>query len=98
MALTIVATFQAKPEAAAELVEKLQELAVVTRQEAGCLSYRPYVAPEDPTAVVMVEQWADADAIAAHNKSEHLRAFGHVAAELLTAPVTIEILKPAKED
>jgi quinol monooxygenase YgiN len=97
MALTIVATFQAKPEAAADLIEKLQELAVITRREGGCISYRPYVAPEDPTSVVMVEQWADADAIAAHNKSEHLRAFGKIAMDMLAAPFTVEVLKPAKD-
>jgi quinol monooxygenase YgiN len=97
MALTIVATFQAKPEAAEQLVEQLQELAVLTRAEKGCVSYRPYVAPEDPASVVMIEEWADAEAIAAHNKSEHLQAFAKLAPELLTAPVRVEVLKRAKE-
>jgi quinol monooxygenase YgiN len=97
MALTIVATFQAKPESAERLIQELQALAALTREEAGCISYRPYVAPEDPTAVVMVETWADKDAIDGHNKSEHLRAFAKLAPELLAAPLTVEVLKPARD-
>jgi quinol monooxygenase YgiN len=97
MALTIIATFQAKPEAAERLVEALRAAAVPTREEAGCISYRPYVSPEDPDAIVMVETWADADAIDAHNKSDHLRALAKVLPDLLAAPLTIEVLKPAKD-
>jgi quinol monooxygenase YgiN len=97
MALTIVATFKAKPEAAERLVQDLQALAVLSREEEGCISYRPYVAPEDPTAIVMVETWADKDAIAAHNKADHFQAFAKQIPDLLAAPLTIEVLKPAKD-
>jgi quinol monooxygenase YgiN len=97
MPLTIVATFQAKPEAAARLQEGLQALAVPTREEEGCISYRLYVDPEDPAAMVMVEQWADGAAIDAHNQSEHLQAFAKVAPELLAAPLSVDVLKPTKD-
>jgi len=97
MALTIVATFKAKPEAAERLVQELQALAVLTREEEGCISYRPYVSPEDPTAIVMVETWADKDAIDAHNNAAHLQAFIKVVPDLVAAPVAIEVLKPVKD-
>lgn len=97
MALTIVATFKAKPETAERLLQELQALTVPTRAEAGCISYRPYVAPEDPTAIVMVETWADKDAIDAHNKSAHLQALVKALPELVAAPPTIEVLKPVKD-
>jgi quinol monooxygenase YgiN len=97
MPLTIVATFQAKPEAAERLQARLQALAVPSREEEGCLSYRLYVDPEDPAAMVMVEQWADEAAIAAHNQSEHLQAFVKVSPELLAAPVSVEVLQAAND-
>jgi quinol monooxygenase YgiN len=97
MALTILATFKAKPETAGRLLQELQALTAPTREEAGCISYRPYVAPEDPTAIVMVETWANAAAIDVHNKSAHLQALVKVLPELLAAPPTIEVLKPAKD-
>jgi quinol monooxygenase YgiN len=97
MALTIVATFKAKPETAERLLRELQALAVLTREEPGCISYRPYVAPEDPTAIVMVETWADKDAIDGHNTSDHFQAFIKVVPDLVAAPVAIEVLKPVKD-
>jgi quinol monooxygenase YgiN len=97
MALTIVATFKAKPETAERLIQELQALAVLTREEEGCISYRPYVDPEDPTAIVMVETWADAGAIEGHNKSDHFQVFIKTVPDLVAAPVAIEVLKPAKD-
>jgi quinol monooxygenase YgiN len=97
MPLTIVATFKAKPESADRLRDGLQALAVSSREEAGCLAYRLYVDPVDPSAMVMVEQWADGDAIAEHNKSAHFQEFAKSAPELLADPVTIDVLKPARE-
>jgi quinol monooxygenase YgiN len=97
MPLTIVATFQAKPEAAERLRDGLQALAKSSREEEGCIAYRLYVAPEDPTAMVMVERWANGEAIAEHNRSEHFQAFANNASELLAAPVAIEVLKSASE-
>ena len=97
MPLTIVATFQAKPEAAERLEKGLQALAVPTREEEGCISYRLYVDPEDPAAMVMVEQWADSAAIEAHNQSKHLQAFAKLAPELLAAPPSVDVLKPTKD-
>ncbi|MCU1683791.1 MAG: antibiotic biosynthesis monooxygenase [Amycolatopsis sp.] len=97
MALTIVAKIKAKPEGVDQLVTALKAVAIPSREEAGCESYQLYLNPDDPTDLVMVETWADNDAIATHNKSPHFQALVADMTPLLAGPLDIQILKPAKD-
>jgi quinol monooxygenase YgiN len=72
--LAVVAVFRALPEAVDELGDRLAGLVTATRREAGCVRYDLHVDIADPLRFVFVEEWADSDALAAHNGSEHLRA------------------------
>jgi quinol monooxygenase YgiN len=94
---TIVATFEAKPETAERLRAELLALTGPTRAEKGCLGYRLYVDPAEPTSMVMVEKWSDLDAIAAHNKAPHLQEFMKIVPNLVARTPGIEILKPARD-
>jgi quinol monooxygenase YgiN len=97
MALTIVAKIKVKPEGAEAAQAALQAASIPSREEAGCESYQLYVNPEDPTDLVMVEKWADSAAIATHNKTPHLQALVAELTPLAAAPLSIEVLKPAKD-
>ncbi|OZM70008.1 antibiotic biosynthesis monooxygenase [Amycolatopsis antarctica] len=94
--LNIVARFQSAPDAQDRLRERLTELIAPTRAERGCLSYRLYVAADDPSALVMVEEWADLESIAAHNESEHLRALSADLPGLVAEPPRITVLQPVQ--
>jgi quinol monooxygenase YgiN len=72
--LVVVAVFRARPEAVDELGDRLAEVVTATRQEAGCRRYDLHADIADPLRFVFVEEWADDDALTAHNGSEHLRA------------------------
>jgi quinol monooxygenase YgiN len=48
--------------------------------------------------MVFVEQWENAEALVPHRATDHMKAFGRVAANCLTAPPKIEIITPAKVD
>ena len=72
-----------------------QMVAAVAREEAGrTLMYTLHRAQGDPSTYVFYEQYADADALAAHGKTEHMAAFGGAIRGLLAGRPEIERLDP----
>lgn len=54
-----------------------QMIAAVAQHEAGrTLMYTLHRSQADPNTFVFYEQYADAEALAAHGQTEHMRAFG----------------------
>ncbi len=94
----VIATLTVKQETRAELIAAAKQSIAATRKEAGNISYDMHESVTDPSRIVFVEQWEDADALGAHGKSDHIRAFGRVAAQCLSAPPRIEVITPAKVD
>ena len=94
----VVATLTVKPEKRAELIEAAKDCIAATRQEPGNITYDMHESVTDPARMVFVEQWENAEALGPHGKSDHMRAFGRVAAACLSAPAKIEIITPAKVD
>jgi len=94
----VVATLTVKPEKRAELIEAAKDCIAATRQEPGNIAYDMHESVTDPARMVFVEQWENAEALGPHGKSDHMRAFGRVAAACLSAPAKIEIITPAKVD
>lgn len=94
----VIATLTVKPETRAELIAAAKQSIAATRKEPGNISYDMHESVTDPSRIVFVEEWEDADALGAHGKSDHLRAFGRVAAKCLSAPPRIEVITPAKVD
>ncbi|MCO5130413.1 MAG: antibiotic biosynthesis monooxygenase [Xanthobacteraceae bacterium] len=94
----IVATLTVKPEMRAELIEGAKACIKATRQEPGNIAYDMHESVTDPTKMVFVEQWDNAEALEPHRKAEHMKAFGRIAAKCLSAPARIEIITPAKVD
>ena len=81
---TIVAYLTAKPG----LEDKFKEAMTAQAKrclanEPGCLQFDVVQDPKEPTRFVMLEVYADSDAIKAHTDSQHFKDFRAVSGELL---------------
>jgi quinol monooxygenase YgiN len=64
-------------------LREFRELAILVRQEAGCLDYLPTqdvrtgleIQDYHPECVTILEKWASRAALEAHLRSGHMRAF-----------------------
>ncbi|HVV40343.1 MAG TPA: putative quinol monooxygenase [Nitrobacter sp.] len=92
----VVATLTVKPEARAELIAGAKACIAETRKEPGNIAYDMHESVSDPTRMVFVEQWENAEALVPHGKAEHFKAFGRIAAKCLSAPPKIEVITPEK--
>jgi len=72
-AITVVATFQAKPGKEAELKKALISLVAPTRKEAGCINYDLHISPEDPAKFLFHESWTSKAALDAHLQITHIQ-------------------------
>ena len=91
----VIATLTVKPEMRAEFIEGAKACIAETDKEPGNIAYDLHESVTDPTKVVFVEQWDNAEALGPHGKSDHMRAFGRIAKNCLAAPPKIEIITPA---
>lgn len=91
----VVATLTVKPETRAELIAAATACIAETRKEAGNIAYDMHESITDPTKMVFVEQWENAEALEPHRKSDHMRAFGRVVVNCLAGPPKIEVITPA---
>ena len=92
----VVATLKIKPEARAEFIAAAIACIKETRKELGNFAYDLHESVTDPAKMVFVEQWENTEALGPHRVSEHMKAFGRVAAKCLAAPPTIEYITPDK--
>lgn len=83
--IVVIGRVRTDAEHRAELVRIGQEVAARSRGEEGCLAYRLLVDTEDEHAFTMVEEWADATALARHFRQPHLIGFMRSLSALLTA-------------
>lgn len=90
--ITVVAKLQATPGKEEELATVLQDMVgKVKANEAGrVVRYSLHRADNDPTLFLFYEQYADADALDAHGKTEHMAAMGASLRGLLAGRPVIE--------
>lgn len=74
--ITLIATLTLHQAPDTALLEGLAQLLNASRAEAGCLQYDLHQQPSAANVLVMIEQWQDAEALAAHQTTAHYRAFG----------------------
>jgi quinol monooxygenase YgiN len=63
------------PEDRESVSDMLRELALASRQEAGCVSYVPHTVEDDPNVVVIYEQYRDRAASEFHRTTPHFKKF-----------------------
>ena len=68
--LNIVAHHQLKDGLADKYIQLMKAVMENSRKEDGCVSYKFYRHKRDENAFVMLEQWADKQALGAHGTSE----------------------------
>jgi quinol monooxygenase YgiN len=64
-------------------------------EEPGCLAYQPYADLNHLARMVIVEEWADPQALAAHVTTPHLRHVQQVMDLILAEPMIIRKLTAA---
>ncbi|MEU0875892.1 putative quinol monooxygenase [Nocardia brasiliensis] len=84
--LTLNVRFTAKPGREADLRAVLENLVGPTVAEPGCLRYELYLHPTDPAKAVLLEEWVDADALAAHFETPHLKQGAAALDDILAEP------------
>ena len=90
--ITITAKLQAVPGKEAELRAILTEMVGNVKQhEAGkVVTYSLHTADNDPTLFFFYEQYANADAFAAHSTTDHMKAMGARLGGILAGRPVIE--------
>ena len=89
--MIIHANLQVKPDQEQAFLEEAKVLIQASREEAGNIRYDLMKSTEQAGHFTMVEVWKDAEAIAAHNKSEHFTAFGQKASAFMAAPLELNV-------
>lgn len=72
----VIAEWLARPGAQDAVAAALSDLAAATRAEEGNLDYRVFVDRENPRSFLLLEEYADAQALAAHRASTHFQEIG----------------------
>ncbi|WP_242902242.1 putative quinol monooxygenase [Actinomadura terrae] len=93
--LTIVAGFVAKPGQEQRLRDELNAMVAPSLAEEGCLSYQPYVDPNHPNRMIMIEEWTDSAALDHHFTLPHFKHVAQVLEEILAEPFTLRRLTDA---
>ena len=92
----VVATLTVKPETRAEFIAAATACIEATRKEPGNIAYDLHESVTDPTKMVFVEQWQNADALVPHRAADHMKAFGRIAVKCFSVPPKIEVITPEK--
>ena len=69
----VIVKITARPEAAAEMRAVVLALAQESCRENGCLRYDALQNEAEPHVFVLVEEWASAAALDAHNTTAHVQ-------------------------
>ena len=68
----VVATLTVKPETRAEFIAAATACIKETRKEPGNIAYDLHESVTDPSKMVFVEQWDNADALVPHRSAAHM--------------------------
>lgn len=90
--LYLVATLQAIKGCETQLVDALQALVPLSRQEPGCIRYDLHVDRADTSVLIVYEIWRDQQALDEHASSAHFQRFLKAAEPLLSAPLDVRVL------
>jgi quinol monooxygenase YgiN len=96
LVIYVVATLTIKPETRAEFIAAATACIKETRKEPGNIAYDMHESVTDPTKMVFVEQWENAEALVPHRGMEHMKTFGRIAVKCFTAPPKVEVITPEK--
>ena len=91
MSVVVVATLLPLPQFRQEVVEIVERTVSDVQVEPGCERYALH---ESVDGLVMIETWADRDALAAHAQAPAVAAMRDRLEGKLGAPVSVQVLTP----
>jgi quinol monooxygenase YgiN len=94
MTLVLIAELSAKPGNTQKVLDLLNSMIEPSMAEDGCLGYRPLVDPAGDGRVLVLEEWADEDALQFHFATPYFQAAAAQLAELLSEPFQLRRLSP----
>lgn len=68
------------------VVDAATTMRTITLEEPGCISYRIAFALDEPDDLILVEEWRDGEALAAHLSSAHFATFSDLLRSALKGP------------
>ncbi|WP_191556065.1 putative quinol monooxygenase [Metabacillus idriensis] len=89
--IIIHAGFKVNAEWENDFLNEIRTLVAASRAESGNISYDLMKDTEQDGAYTMVEVWESAEAVAAHNSSEHFTSFVGKAPQFLAAPLQVKM-------
>jgi quinol monooxygenase YgiN len=93
--LVIHATMRLDPDRRDEALGLFADLAAASREEPGVIDYTISEDIESPGTMRFVERYEDRDALAAHQETDHYRAFDGRREELLDGPADVTMFEIA---
>lgn len=81
--IVVHASFPIDPEKRAEALELADNLVEQSNQEPGMIDYRATTDIKDENRIRFFEQYEDAEALEAHNETEHFQKFEEKLPDLL---------------
>ena len=98
----VVARVTLKPGMVSAFLREFRELAILVRQEAGCLDYFPTrdvpmkldAQSLDPDTVTILEKWTSRKALESHLRAGHMRGFQERTRDIVTN-VVVTIVEEA---
>lgn len=91
----LVATVRARAGREERVLDRLRELAAVSREEPGCRHYRLHRDPVDPLTFVLHEEWRDLAAWERHDTRAPVVDLLAALAPDLAGPIDVRRLLPA---
>ena len=91
MPVVAVATISPEPEHRDEVLAALEKVVPAVHAEPGCQLYAVH---QSKDAFVLVEQWADADAMRAHGAGDAFRSLSAALEGKLASPLDLKLLRP----
>ncbi|MEW2513870.1 putative quinol monooxygenase [Streptomyces sp. NPDC046870] len=94
MSIQITVRFDIEPDRMERVVASFQKLCAATRQEEGALRFDAFRSEEHPHVVVLIEEWADQDAIDLHMKEDYVAGFLTEVDGAFVRPPQVDRLQP----
>ena len=100
----VLATIDLAPGKRDAFLTEFRRLVPTVRAEQGCLEYGPAIdvepalpmqGPPRPDTVIVIEKWADVDALKAHLSAPHMTAYRERVKDLVQR-VELQVLQPAE--
>lgn len=83
--------FHIKPEQKSAYLKAMDELVNESKTEKGAIFYNLFADPKDDTKYIIVENWENQEAIAAHNETAHFKTFANQINDFLVEPFRLVI-------